>query len=213
MASARDNAQHTINALNDEIKKMAQEIEREQGARDTALEGKAEAEKALQTKIDRLSTDLVAARKNAEEIVKEKNFYLEGMNAQIKKANANAVKEAEENARLREDLERAAWEMKDLEGRADTEIKKRDDDIREKEGTLSELERKNRQLLGDIENARIQSEHVAKSTGYEIQSLQMMVSNLTGDLDKEVKLRQDVLAGKEGLESMHHSVKERFKRE
>ena len=81
--------------------------------------------------------------------------------------------------------------MNDSLNRADAEIQQR-------VTTLSELHKKNAQLESD----KIQSQGDSQSKSEEINALQGKVSNLTDNVEKEIKLRQDVLTGKEGVESM-----------
>ena len=97
------------------------------------------------------------------------------------KAKVSVAKQTKKNEQLQSDLDRSQKEMSDSLAdarvtkemsesldKANMEIKQRDDILRTKEATISELQRKNGQLLNDIENFKIQSQKNVKSKSDEI---------------------------------------------
>ena len=145
-----------------------------------------------------LEQSLMLAVKNAEKATRDKSLEVEQMSLQIEQSNAAAAGEAEKSRRLLLDLK----EMSESLNKADVQIKQRDDALRTKESALSELQRKNEQLLGDIKNVQVSSLKDVSSKSAEINALKNMVANLTANVDKEIKLRQDVVAGKMSVESL-----------
>jgi len=194
MAAAQASAREAIDVRNDEIKKMGEaisglrvDIANEKRLRDEAVKSVAELESALQRKIE----EIKMTQQKAEGVVQEKNQQMDRMKAQLDTSTAAAGKEAEANRKLQSELASARKEMDESSTKANAEIQRR-------ENTLLGLQKQNQQL----ENGKIESLRVAEAKAKEIAALQEKVSTLTTNAEKEIKLRQDILAGKEGVESM-----------
>ena len=187
ISSIKSDAQKTVTALNSEINNLAQEIKQEQRLRDEAMKNKSGLEQSL-----------MLAVKNAEKSTRDMSLEVEQMSLHIEQSNAAAAGEAEKSRRLMLDLK----EMRESLNKADVLIKQRDDVLRTKESALFELQRKNEQLLGDIKNVQVSSQKDVSSKSAEINVLKDMVANLTANVDKEIKLRQDVVSGKMSVESL-----------
>lgn len=187
LSLAQGDAQKRITALNTQIQTMEQEIKKERALRDEARQNTLGLEQAL-----------MQAKKSFEKMEQEKKMEVMQLNLRIEQSNAAAMKEAENGKRLRSDLKA----MSESLTKADDEIKQRDNSLRTKEGALSELQRMNEQLKGDIASVQVKSQKDVKAKSDEINALKDKVATLTAEVDKEIKLRQDVMAGKEGVESL-----------
>ncbi len=187
LSLAQGDAQKRITALNNQIQTMEQEIKKERAFRDEARQNTMGLEQAL-----------IQAKKSLEKMDQEKKMEVMQLNLRIEQSNAAAMKEAENSKRLRSDLKA----MSESLTKADDEIKQRDSSLRTKESALSELQRMNEQLKGDIVSAQDKSQNDVKAKSDEINALKDKVATLAAEVDKEIKLRQDVMAGKEGVESL-----------
>lgn len=97
------------------------------------------------------------------------------------KSKVSVAKQTKKNGQLQSELDRVRKEMSDSLAdarvtkemsesldKANMEIKQRNDILRTKEATISELQKKNEQLLNDIENVKIQLQKDVKSKNDEI---------------------------------------------
>lgn len=150
------------------------DIEQERKLRDEAMQGKSGLESSLQKKIDQLTNEIVVTQKNAD--------------ALIEKSKATVGEEAEKGKKLQSDLDRVKKMLNDSLDKADAVKKQHDDTLRTKEDELSELQYKNDQLLRDMEKTQVQSQRDVESKKDEIKDLEDMVSNLTANVEKEIKL-------------------------
>jgi len=185
--SVKSTSQGTITALTTEIKDLSREIKEAQGLRDEAMQTKSKLEQSL-----------LLAVENAEKAMRTQSVELESMNIQVEKAIAAVTNEAEKSKQLQSDMKN----MSILLNNADLEIRQRDDELRMKESSLSEMMKKNEQLSSEINIVQTSSRKDVLSKVAEIDTLKGMVSNLTACVDKEISLRQEVLSGKTGIESL-----------
>ena len=185
--SVKSTSQETITALTTEIKDLSREIKEAQGLRDEAMQTKSKLEQSL-----------LLAVENAEKAMRTQSVELESMNIQVEKAIAAVTNEAEKSKQLQSDMKN----MSELLNNADLEIRQRDDELRMKESSLSEMMKKNEQLSSEINIVQTSSRKDVLSKVAEIDTLKGMVSNLTACVDKEISLRQEVLSGKTGIESL-----------
>ena len=187
LSLTQGDAQKRVTALNNKIQSLEKEIKQEQALKDEALQKSLGFEQAL-----------IRAKKSLEKLTQEKNMELMQVNLRLEQSTAAAKKEAESSKRLRSELKGISESL----NKADAEIKQRENALRAMESTLSELQKVNEQLESDIESVHVKSQKDVTAKSDEINSLKEMVTSLTAEVDKEIKLRQDVIAGKEGIESM-----------
>ncbi len=187
LSLTQGDAQKRITALNNKIQAMEKEIKHEQSLKDEARQ-----------KLLVLEQALMQAKKSLEKLTQEKNMEVMQVNLRLEQSTAAAKKEAESSKRLRSDLKG----MSESLNKADVEIKQRENALRTMESTLSELQKTNEQLKSDIEIVHVKSQKDVAAKSNEINSLKEKVTSLTAEVDKEIKLRQDVIAGKVGIESM-----------
>ena len=180
LLSVKSDSQNTIRAMNNEIKGMSEEIKEAKRLRDEAMKNKSGLEQSLMLAVE-----------NAEKTMRAQSLELEQMNVQVEKAIAAVTREAEKSRQLQSDLK----EMSEYLSMADIKIKK-------KESALANSMKKNEQLLRDIDYVKITSQKDALSKVAEMNALKEIVANLTASVDKEIKLRQDVVAGKTVVESL-----------
>ena len=185
--SVKSNSQETITALTTEIKDLSREIKEAQRLRDEAMQTKSKLEQSL-----------LLAVENAEKAMRTQSVELESMNMQVENAIVAVTNEAEKSKQLQSDVKN----MSELLNNADLEIRQRDDELRMKESSLSEMMKKNEQLSSEINIVQTSSRKDVLSKVAEIDTLKGMVSNLTASVDKEISLRQEVLSGKTGIESL-----------
>ena len=187
LSLVQGDAQKRITALNTNIQSMEQEIKQERTLREEARQKSLGLEQAL-----------MQARKSLEKLAQEKDMELMQLNNRMEQSNAAAMKEAATSKRLRSDLKA----MSESLNKADDEIKQRDSVLRTKESALSELRRMNDQLKGDIASVQDKSQKDVKAKSDEIISLKDKVASFTTEFDKEIKLRQEVMAGKDVVDSL-----------
>lgn len=185
--SVKSNSQGTISALTNEIEDLSREIKEAQRLRDEAMQTKSKLEQSL-----------LLAIENAEKAMRTQSLELDSMNIQVEKAIAAVTGEAEKSKQLQADMKN----MNELLNNADLIIRQRDDELRTKENVLSEMMKKNEQLVDEINIVQTSSRKDVLSKVAEIDTLKGMVSNLTASVDKEIALRQEVLSGKTGIESL-----------
>jgi hypothetical protein len=182
-----DSVKSNSQEMTTEIKALTKEVKEAQRLRD----------EAMQTKTG-LEQSLLLAVENAEKAMRTQSVELESMNIQVEKAIAAVSGEAEKSKQLQADMKN----MSELLNNADLEIRQRDNELRTKENVLSEMMKKNEQLLSEINIVQTSSRKDVLSKVAEIDTLKGMVANLTASVKKEIALRQEVLSGKTGIESI-----------
>ncbi|KAL7552851.1 hypothetical protein ACHAWF_016096 [Thalassiosira exigua] len=178
-------AQMAIDARNEEIRKMEELIaamtanidDQEKRITKEAKQVESELEGSLHIKIDEIITQNTVGK--VVQGKKEKPTT-------VAISESASVGQGAKRGRCRStDLERMAKEMNESLNKADVKIKQLGDVLQAK----------------DV-NAKIQSEIYDESKSDKIKALEGMVSKLTANVEKEIRLRQAVLAGKEGIQSM-----------
>ena len=172
-------------------------------AKESKLRSEAiEARDTLQAKVDDLAKAIAVSKKNIQELAQERDRQVKELSAQVEQAKSTISREAEKSQKLQVEMDRVTKDLNLQLDKADLAIKKRDEALKTKEAALSDLHAKNEQLKVDADGAIAQSQKESKAKADEILSLEGMVKRLTSEVEKEIRLREDVLSGKENIKSV-----------
>ncbi|KAL7468873.1 hypothetical protein ACHAXS_009114 [Conticribra weissflogii] len=195
--SLNADAEKVIKAKNDQIQQMT--IRMEQMAKELSTNDAQINE--FQAKITSMIAQVTESGKGIEARDGEIAKLRKALNEAEKQAQSTISEEDKKKEQLVVELERAKKELNDSLAYADSEIKERDEAIKMKEAVEAELQAKLRQLEEDVKSAKAAAAEAKKAKIEETMAAELMVTNLKKEIEKEVKLRTEVMKGKEMLEA------------